>query len=261
MKKPKLIITDLDGTLLRNNKTLSEYTITVLKKIKAQGVPICIATARGRTNAIQYIKSVTPDILISSGGALIQKGEKIISQFSFSAQDTQKLIATAFSLTDNQCEITVDTENRHYWNYNEDPHILSPDWGEIVYTDYSDFNEESLKICVKTENESIAKAIAESVKECNYVKFSDGDWYKYTYSAATKANAVKEISRKLNIPLSDMAAFGDDYVDIEMIKLCGIGIAVKNAIPEVKDAADYVTESNENDGVARFIEDYFINTN
>ncbi len=65
----------------------------------------------------------------------------------------------------------------------------------------------------------------------------------------------------MNIPLSDMAAFGDDYVDIEMIKLCGIGIAVKNAIPEVKDASDYVTESNENDGVARFIEDYFINTN
>lgn len=155
----------------------------------------------------------------------------------------------------------MDTENRHYWNYNEDPHILSPDWGEIVYTDYSDFNEESLKICVKTENESIAKAIAESVKECNYAKFSDGDWYKYTYSAATKANAVKEISRKLNIPLSDIAAFGDDYVDIEMIKLCGIGIAVKNAIPEVKDAADYVTESNENDGVARFIEDYFISPN
>ena len=55
-----------------------------------------------------------------------------------------------------------------------------------------------------------------------------------------------------------MAAFGDDYVDIEMIKLCGIGIAVKNAIPEVKAAAGYVTDSNENDGVARFIEDYFL---
>ena len=257
MKKPKLIIIDLDGTLLRNDKTISRHTVTALKKIKSQGVQICIATARGLTNAIQYIKSVNPDILISSDGALIKNGETIISKTAFSVKETKKLISAAFSLTNNQCEITADTQSQHFWNYKNDPHILSPDWGEVIYTDYSDFNEEALKICVQTENESIAKAIAECVKNCSFVKFSDGDWYKYTNSSATKANAVKIISQKLNIPLNEMAAFGDDFVDIEMIKLCGIGVAVENAIPEVKEAADYVTAGNENDGVAIFIETFF----
>ncbi len=258
MKKTDLIITDLDGTLLRNDKTLSEHTIKVLKKIKEKGVPICIATARGHTNALRYIKSLNPDILISSGGALISQGDKIIAQTAFSARDTQKLISTAFSLTDNKCEITADTVTRHFWNYKDDPHILSPDWGEVIYTDYSDFKEEALKICVQTDNAGIAEKIAESVKDCNYARFSDGEWYKYTKSSATKENALKEISRIFNIPLGNMAAFGDDFVDIEMIKLCGTGVAVDNAITEVKEAADYVTDSSEKDGVAKFIEKFLL---
>ena len=55
-----------------------------------------------------------------------------------------------------------------------------------------------------------------------------------------------------------MAAFGDDFVDIEMIKLCGTGVAVDNAITEVKEAADYVTDSSEKDGVAKFIEKFLL---
>lgn len=254
MKKTKLIVTDLDGTLLRNDKSLSEYSAEAFKKCKEQGILTAIATARGHTNARQYISALNPDILISGGGALIQYGEKTIYRCGFSKEETAEIIGKALALTDNGCEITVDTIDSHYWNYKQDPHILSPDWGEVIYTDYSDFCEEALKICVETDDENIIRTIAESVKGCDCARFSEGNWYKFTKAAATKENAVGIIAEKLNISLENIAAFGDDFVDIEMLRLCGTGVAVENAIAEIKEIADYVTESNERDGVARFIE-------
>lgn len=259
MNIPKLIITDLDGTLLKNDKSISEYTLNIFRKCAEKEILTCVATARGHTNANQYIDLLTPDILISSGGALIKNKNKILSQIGFSAEDTSKLIKRAFALTGGSCEITVDTADKHYWNYKQDPHILSPDWGEVIYSDFADFYSRSLKICVQTDSDSTAKAIGESVKDCDCARFSDGNWYKYTKSAATKANAVREISRKLNISLGEMAAFGDDFVDIEILEICGIGVAVENAIDQVKIIADFITDSNENDGVARFIEKNFLN--
>lgn len=258
MKIPKMIVIDLDGTLLKNDKSISEYTLSIFGKCAERGIMTCVATARGHTNAKQYIKLLNPDILISSGGALIKTENKILSQIGFSESDTSKLIKTAFELTDNSCEITVDTADDHYWNYKQDPHILSPDWGKVIYSDFTDFHSESLKICVQTDSEETARTIAESVKDCDCARFSDGNWYKYTKSDATKANAVREISKSLKIPLEDMIAFGDDFVDIEVLEICGIGVAVENAIDEVKKIADYITDSNENDGVARFIEKHVL---
>lgn len=257
MKKPKLIITDLDGTLLHNDKTVSEYSVSVFKKCKEQEILTAVATARGHTNARQYISALNPDILISSGGALIKKGTDIIYACCFSEAETAEIIKKTLELTNNGCEITVDTADKHYWNYRQDPHILSPDWGKVIYTDYSDFCGEALKICVETDDENIARAISESVEGCDCARFSDGNWYKFTKADATKGRAVREISRRLDIALEDMTAFGDDFVDIEMLELCGVGVAVENAIDEVKKIADYVTDSNENDGVARFIEKTF----
>ena len=70
---------------------------------------------------------------------------------------------------------------------------------------------------------------------------------------ATKLNAIKQLSDLWNIDLSEMTAFGDDYNDIEMIKYCGVGVAMANAIAEVLEAADVITETNDNDGVAQYI--------
>ena len=251
----KLLLFDLDGTLLRSDKTISDYTISVLNKCRQVGCLLAVSTARGESNALQYISAVQPNIIISSGGALVTyNGEKIFCS-QFSEKDTQKLINTAFFLTHGNCEITVDTIDKHYWNYKNDPHLLSPDWGEVTYTDYKSFCETSLKICVELTDKTVAEAIAESVTNCDCVRFSDGNWYKFTCKNATKSNAVRAISDSIKIPFDDMIAFGDDYVDIDMLKMCGVGVAMENAIDEVKDSANYVTLSNDCDGVAKWLEE------
>ena len=70
---------------------------------------------------------------------------------------------------------------------------------------------------------------------------------------ATKENAIEFLSSRLGIPVSQMAAFGDDYSDMGMLKMCGKGIAVGNAIEPVKAITDEITDSCDDDGVAKWI--------
>ena len=73
---------------------------------------------------------------------------------------------------------------------------------------------------------------------------------------SSKANGIKALANRYDIALSQIVAFGDDYNDIDMLQSCGISVAVKNALPEVKNAAKEITESNEQDGVAKWLEHY-----
>ena len=67
----KLIILDLDGTLLHSDKSISQYTINTLEKCRSKGILIGISTARGETNAKHFISKINPEVVISSGGALV----------------------------------------------------------------------------------------------------------------------------------------------------------------------------------------------
>lgn len=249
----KLILLDLDGTLLRTDKTVSDYTLTVLERCRTKGCKLAICTARGASNAEKYIARVKPDFVVSSGGALVLAGTETVYCSLFSAEETARMIETALALT-NGGEITVDTLTRHYWNYKVDPHSAAPDWGDTIHTDYSDFREPSLKICVQTTEEAVARAVAESVPGCDWVRFSDGDWFKFSKDTATKERAIAAISAATGITPAEMIAFGDDYVDLGMLNMCGCGVAMGNAIEAVRRAADDITETNDADGVAKYLE-------
>lgn len=257
----KLIILDLDGTLLHTDKSISPYTLHILEKCKARGILIGIATARGETNAKNFISRVNPDIIISSGGALISCRGKFVYAAAFSPEETKRIIDTVGILTNGQSEITVDTRTGHYWNYKTDPHEIYPDWGEVIYTDYKDFRGEALKICVETTDRKTAEKIAESIGDCDFARFSDGDWYKFTKASATKANALRKVSGMRHLTLDEIISFGDDYADMGMLQICGRGVAMGNAIEEVKQAADAITDSNDNDGAAKYLEKYILEKN
>lgn len=250
----RLILMDLDGTLLRSDKSISPYTLKILKECQKAGMMIGFSTARGESNAKQYIEVAVPDLVISSGGALVKLHSKEIYACTLSERETNVLIETGKRVTNGACEITVDTRNGHYWNYKEDPKQTAPDWGEVIYTDYADFHEEALKVTVQLSDQEKAKVIADSITDCDFVKFSDCDWFKFSKAGATKKNAAERAGKYLGILPEEMIAFGDDYGDMEMLQFSGTGIAMGNAVEAVKKAADGVTDDNDHDGVARYLE-------
>ena len=254
----KLLLFDLDGTLLQSDKTISQRTLSVLRKCRQEGILIGVSTSRSEQNSLVYLNELMPDILISSGGALVKYGTEYIYKAEFSVAETNAMIDLARSVCGNDCEITIDTIDAHYWNYKIDPKKLDQSWGDSTYTDFSDFAECALKICVEIFEQDKANELAERLSDCDCIRFSDGYWYKFTKKNVTKENAIIKITEVCGFGTESIIAFGDDFADIGMLELCGLGVAMGNAIEEIKEKADIVIGSNDEDGIAVFLENEMI---
>lgn len=249
----KILLFDLDGTLLQSNKNISKRTLNVLKMCRKNGFLIGVSTSRSEKNSMKFISELCPDIIISSSGALVKYNDNYIYTAEFTSEETRDIIKTAREICGADCEITVDTIKEHYWNYKIDPNKLDASWGESIYTDFEDFSEKALKVCVEIFNPDHAVRLSKRFSDCDCIKFSDGEWYKYTKKTATKENAILKLCEICNISPDNIIAFGDDLVDIGMLKLCGMGVAMGNAISEVKAVADVVIGTNDEDGIADFL--------
>lgn len=254
----KLLLFDLDGTLLRSDKTISTYTLQTLQKCREKGLLIGVSTSRSEQNSLTFIDTLNPDILITSGGALVKYCGAYVFTAEFTAEETCAFIRAARDLCGDDCEITVDTINAHYWNYKINPLSYDSTWGDVIYPDYDHFTEKALKICVQTTDPQIAKTLVQKFPNCDCIKFADIDWYKFTKKDATKENAILKLCEACHLSPDEIIAFGDDLPDVGMLKMCGLGIAMGNALDEVKDAADLTIKSNDEDGIAKFLTEYLL---
>lgn len=254
----RLLLFDLDGTLLRSDKTISPRTLDVLRRCRRQGILIGVSTSRGEQNALSFVEALQPDVLIISGGALVKYCGDYVYQAGFSGGETKRMIATARRICGADCEITIDTIDAHYWNFKDDPQKQDQSWGNSTYTDFADFEKPSFKMCVEILDDTQAARLRDALPDCDCIRFSDGYWYKFTRKTATKENAIRQLRALCGIDPEEIAAFGDDYVDIGMLELCGTGIAMGNAVDAVKEHADAVIASNDENGIADYLEAYLL---
>lgn len=250
MENISLVLADLDGTLLHDNKTVSAYTKQVVSEVQKKGILFGIATSRARVNAEKLLGGISPDVMITNGGALaVCRGKKVYS-CEFSVEEVRLLIGAVFKIFGADAVFSVDNENSLYSNSKE----LMGD-GFWTFTDFSDFCEPAMKLCIETLDRSKVAAVASVLKSgrVDFLPFSDIPWYKLSRKDALKEKAVEALCRHMGLSASKVAAFGDDFADIGMLRACGTGVAMQNAIPQVKAAADELCASNENDGVARWM--------
>lgn len=259
LEKYRLLLFDLDGTLLQSDKTISNRTLSALKQCREKGILLGVSTSRSEQNSMIFLNELMPDILITSGGALVKNGVEYIYKAEFTKNETRDMINMAKTVCGEDCEITIDTIDSHYWNYKTDPKKLDKSWGDSIYTDFSDFSERALKMCVEIFDKDKADMLAENLSQCDCIRFSDGYWYKFTKKNVTKENAIMRITEVCGFGAESIIAFGDDFADIGMLEICGVGVAMGNAIDEVKNRANIVIGSNDEDGIAYFIEENILN--
>ena len=253
-KSIKLVITDLDGTLLRSDKSISEYSKSVFDKCREQGILTAFATARAEGAARRFIDFIRPDIVISCGGALVKFRDSVIVRKQLSAEISKGIIDMCLALTGGHGEITVETDAGHFWNYHVKP---GGDYSDCIYTDFSNFSFPTYKITAELETEELAKAVVRENPECETLSFRGEKWRRFAAKGADKVSAILGLCEHLQIDIGSVIAFGDDYNDTQMLKAVGTGVAVGNAPDEIKSVADFVTENNDNDGVARFLKERF----
>ncbi len=242
----RAIIMDLDGTLLHTDKTISPYTRNILEKCKQLGIYLMVATARPLRNTLPYTQIVDFDAMIVSNGA------RIVCQGQQTERNIPKETALKFVSALMQHEnlrITLETGDSAYSNYpiTEYETIVTKDLIGII-------NEEIiLKVLVHLDREDTLGVVQKEMPENLHYSVSQGYLMQIMDCAATKWNGVETLMEHFQCRSNDSVYFGDDNDDITPIKSCGLGIAVANGIAAVKAAADAITESNDADGVAKFI--------
>ena len=252
MENISIILSDLDGTLLHNDKSISDFTKEAIRLAQAKGILFGICTSRAKVNAIKFLDGIKPDILITNGGGMVYYKEQKSYNCEFTVEEIRKLIAEAFEVFGKDVIISADNEQALYSNSKEE--LGDTFW---TFNDFSDFRETCMKMCIESlDKEKVEKVVSViGLDQIDYLPFSDIPWYKLSKKGATKEKAISELCHYLKIPTLKIAAFGDDFNDIGMLKLCGAGVAMENAIDEVKKAAAFVCASNENDGVAKWIKE------
>ena len=248
----KMIITDLDNTLLRSDKSISEYTISTLMKYQDKGIKIGFATARSKQSSSRFLNQFTPDVFIGYGGAVSFAGEEVISRFDIPADISSQLI--------NKCLQEPDILYVHATNesvaYTNRVDTSDADLSHYKYVDFTlNDNISYLKISIVTSNPHVVERIASNFPMLDLLRYTGENLYRFANRNAVKWKAVKAVAEYYNINTDMVVAFGDDINDLEMIKNCGVGVAVENGIEEVKSVAKFICDISDNDGVAKWLEE------
>ncbi|AJA47264.1 HAD-superfamily hydrolase, subfamily IIB [Clostridium pasteurianum DSM 525 = ATCC 6013] len=247
-----VIALDLDGTLLKNDKTVSEETIRTLKKHEKLGRQIVIVTARPpRLEPIKLPVELQREFMIFYNGAEIYHNNKRIYSENISlasAKNIKDLILQDYS----ECKIGFEINNKLYTNFKNNSIFGTTEFETINLNIFQ--LKSPAKILIDMSNIHNIDAFRLKIPlDCNLIITDNGKLGQIMAHGVNKLNALRYILNKLSTSIDRVMFFGDDINDIELIKESGIGVAMGNAVAKVKDAANYITSSNEEDGIAVFL--------
>lgn len=265
----RLIVSDMDGTLLRSDHTISEYTREVIHDISDRGIDFMLATGRIFGGASHFAKELglnTP--ILACNGALIKDMEGKV--FSKRPIAPESLVRVFDLLTRNQC---------YFHFYGEENFYTRKFWDE--WTTFYDFNkklpekdrfpmievprpsdiipkDQILKVLVHCEGETNRRNLFQQLSEIPHISITSSWSNSFDICAeqVNKSSAIAQYAVKQGISPAEIVCFGDNCNDMDMLQYAGLSIAVGNSVPELKEIAKIVTETNDQDGVARAIQRY-----
>lgn len=242
----RYFIFDLDDTLLKDDKTVSEYTQSVLADCQKRGDKIVINSARPYYWIERLELGFEPDYLILNGGAEIYRGNELIYEDKVSPEMVTEIVSELRLRNDIQ-GFTMQAS----YAYCDSEDYLSRNSNARLYDYSKPFEEYASKVLIGTDNDEYIQNLAKRYN-LQYTRYFNGPWYRL--STTTKAMGQKKLVELLGDSNATLVAFGDDHGDIEMLKAATVGVAMKNSTDAVLREIEETTEfTNDEDGCARYI--------
>ena len=266
----RLAAVDMDGTLLHDDKSISDYTLDVLRRIVKKGVILVPASGRpiggmkeavlNNVDGIQYA--------ICSNGAMLMdvQKEKSISETGI---PIEKALEALTYLEQFPVAVYVHTDRGTFRAEGWEKTGLSE---KYPYIRFSEGNVKNLRKFLRTSRVNVMKMgayiltdnLAQKLLEKGspipgiaFLRSGDGI-IELNSTNASKGNALCILCEKLGIQLENVLAIGDNENDISMLQAAGISAAMENAEDDVKQAAKFVAGNNEEDGAAHFLEEWVL---
>ncbi|AAK76816.1 hypothetical protein BJV85_003914 [Clostridium acetobutylicum] len=277
MSDVKVIIMDIDGTLTTSKKIISEKTKKALKKAQELGAVLILASGRPTSGLMDFAKELEMDknhgLLVSFNGARVVDCEtnKILFNETMSIDQGQAVLE---HMKKFEVKPMIDKGDYMYVNDVFDNEIQYK--GEPFNIIQYESRNNKFKLCEKHDLAAFAdyplnkiltagepeylkkhyKEMMEPFKESLNCMFTADFYFEFTAEGIDKAKALDTVLIPMGYKKEEMIAFGDGHNDISMVKYAGIGVAMDNAVQELKNAADEVTLSNEEDGIAYTLSKY-----
>ena len=291
----KLVVIDLDGTMLNSYGVVTNETKIAIKKIEKQGVEVVIASGR----PIDSIKEIAKEIesqnyFIAGNGAIIYdiKNDEIIYEKTLSKEKVLEIIKIC---EENSISYNIYTENEilatslkynvlYYHKENlkkEESKKTKINLVKDMY-EYVKNKEDArfLKITICDENKTVFNSIIRKVKEIKDIEVLEISHmsrktikqgteefeisYYYTEISTgnvDKWNAIEFLMEKLKIDKEEIMAIGDNLNDKKMIENAGLGVAMGQSTPTILELADEVTSTNDEEGISKILQKYYKNIN
>jgi len=259
--KYKLIAVDMDGTLLNSQGIITEKTKDAIRRVSAKGAIFTVCTGRPIQGVEIYQDALIMDNpFITYNGAMIVMGDtkQILYEQGIAPADAREIFAFArtFGTT-----VTVWSENKLYVNQLNDrirayqklsqvePILITDEEAliargitKILWIDEIDQIGSYQQIL----RHQLSRGVTFCTSKPNFLEFFD--------CRVSKARAMEKLGDHLGIQVEEMVAIGDGFNDLDMIEYAGLGVAMANAPEAIRVKADYVTLSNDEDGVADFLD-------
>ncbi|SHJ78338.1 sugar-phosphatase [Tepidibacter formicigenes] len=264
----KLIAIDMDGTLLNENKEISKANYEAIQKAKKIGKKVVLATGRPLLGVKKFLEELNlisdEDYVAAFNGALVQntKSGRVVSKTTLHLNDYKLLYDLSKKLNVNIHALTessvITPKNNKYTEVEASLNSIPIE--EIPVESVSE-DETIVKVMFIDEPElidKVIKKIPKEIKEKYTIVRSAPFFLEFLDKSVNKGVGVNAIAKELGLDPKEVICVGDAGNDIDMIKYAGLGVAMGNAFDEVKEVANYVTLSNEDDGVAYVIHKFML---
>ncbi|WP_211224605.1 HAD family hydrolase [Salinimicrobium xinjiangense] len=258
--KIRLIVSDMDGTLLNSEHKVSDRFFEAFQKLKKQEIKFAVASGRQYYSLMERMEPVKDEMIyIAENGAIVmEKGEE--RHLVPMKMDLVHQIVKEVREIGGKYLILCGREQAYIEN--DDPEFMEPFLNHYekykVVNDLLEVSDDvilKVTICDLEGAEKNSLPHVEHFKDDLQVKLSGEIWIDFNDKEAQKGNALKALQEILDISKEETMAFGDYLNDLELFEHAEIGYAVENAHPEVKEVAAYTTKSNDNFGVEIILEE------
>ncbi|MGO4772919.1 Cof-type HAD-IIB family hydrolase [Flavobacterium sp. W22_SRS_FK3] len=261
LKNIKVVVSDLDGTLLNPQHKISDYTKSIFQELHNQNYLIVVATGRHHLDAMAIIETLgVPVYLVSSNGARIHSPEKK-ELFSFNLDS--EVVKNALNV-DIDPEITVVLFKENVWQTNKINEKINAFQSELKYhpelVDYKKLEDfGAIKIFFSCENHEklvqLKDAVLANSSEHLHHAFSLPTCLEFMDKSIDKAVAIERVLEREGFTIKEAAAFGDGFNDVQMLSASGKGLIMGNAPALLKETLPdlEIVKTNAEDGVAKYI--------
>ncbi|MGY5353315.1 Cof-type HAD-IIB family hydrolase [Wenyingzhuangia sp. IMCC45467] len=263
----KMIVLDMDDTLLKDDHTISERNKKAIKAAQEAGKYVVLASGRPTPAMVNYAKELELDkynsfIISFNGGQLISmKDETCIFEQTLNVKDIHNLYD--FSVMNKTAFITyfdgkiIGTQESEYIDVEKT--ITGMPF--VIVNDIKNFINKNCVKCLLLENPTYLKKVEEKLKLNRAdlsISLSKPFFLEVMPQGIDKAATLKRLIDKLGIKQEETIAVGNAENDLTMVEFAGLGVWVDNVTPELKNCANLIVSSNNNDGVAEVIEKHML---